>query len=59
MKHMSAPISESIRREYYKDIVSRLEDTWQRLHERKKGIPLQLPKIEQNQLPADCGHPLK
>lgn len=58
MKHFSAPISD-IRREYCKDIVSRLEHTWQRLQERKKGIPLQLPKIEQNQLPADCGHPLR
>jgi len=27
--------------------------------ERSEGIPLQLPKIEQNQLPADCGHPLR
>jgi hypothetical protein len=26
---------------------------------RINGIPLQLPKIEQNQLPADCGHPLR
>lgn len=24
----------------------------------RENIPLQLPKIEQNQLPADCGHPL-
>lgn len=26
---------------------------------RIKGIPSQLPKTEQNQLPADCGHPLR
>jgi len=24
-----------------------------------EDLPSQLPKIEQNQLPADCGHPLK
>lgn len=28
------------------------------VRERIEGIPLQLPKTEQNQLPADCGHPL-
>lgn len=27
--------------------------------ERSGGIPLQLPKTEQSQLPADCGHPLR
>lgn len=30
-----------------------------RLKERIEGIPLQLPKTEQNPLPADCGHPLR
>jgi hypothetical protein len=58
---MSKTSSEGEWREYYKDIVSLLEHTWQRLRAKKRinGIPLQLPKIEQNQLPADCGHPLR